>query len=313
MPTLPGIEHCISSNEAFDLPELPRRVLIVGGGYIAVEFAGIFRGLGAEVTISYRRDQVLRGFDHDVRATLQAELRKKGMHLDMPTVVESVEKCADGSLIATLRNANDTKRLACDAVMFATGRAPNTASLGLRELGVKLDNEGGIRVDEYSRSSVENIFAVGDVTHRYALTPVAIREGQAFALTMFGNTPTPIDHETIPTAVFSQPPIGTVGLTEEAALKRHGSVDVYKTDFKALKHTLSGRDERTMMKLVVEPETGRVLGAHMVGADAPEIIQGVAIAVKAGLTKAQFDATCAIHPSAAEEFVTLKEKRTVTA
>ncbi len=313
MPRLPGIEHCISSNEAFDLPELPRRILIVGGGYIAVEFAGIFRGLGAEVTLSYRGEQVLRGFDHDVRTTLQAELRKKGMHLEMPTVVSTVEKSANGSLIATLRNANDTKRLECDAVMFATGRAPNTANLGLRELGVVLDDEGGIRVDEFSRTNIDNIFAVGDVTHRYALTPVAIREGQAFALTVFGNTPTPIDHETIPTAVFSQPPVGTVGLTEEAALKRHGSVDIYKTDFKALKHTLSGRDERTLMKLIVEPKTGRVLGAHMVGADAPEIIQGVAIAVKAGLTKAQFDATCAIHPSAAEEFVTLKEKRTVTA
>ncbi len=313
MPSIPGIEHCISSNEAFELPDLPRRVLVVGGGYIAVEFAGIFNGLGSTVTISYRGDRILRGFDHDVRATLQAELMKKGLNLALGSVVESVEKRSDGSLLAALRSGNDTRHIDYDAIMFATGRIPNTAKLGLTELGVAMNAAGGIQVDAYSRSTVPNIFAVGDVTHRYALTPVAIREGQAFALTTFGDTPTPIDHETIPSAVFSQPPVGTVGLTEEAALKQHGVVDIYKTDFKPLKHTLSGNEERTMMKLIVEPKSGRVLGAHMVGADAPEIIQGVAIAVKVGLTKAQFDATCAIHPTAAEEFVTLKEKRTVTA
>jgi glutathione reductase (NADPH) len=312
MPSIPGIEHCISSNEAFELPDLPRRVLVVGGGYIAVEFAGIFRGLGSKVTISYRGERVLRGFDHDVRAALQAELAKKGMELAMGSVVEAVMKQADGSLSVTLRTGTELRRLECDAVMFATGRAPNTGKLGLREAGVELAADGAIRVNEFSRSSVENIFAVGDVTNRAALTPVAIREGQAFALTEFGGTRIPVDHETIASAVFSQPPVGTVGLTEEAALQRHSTVDIYKTDFKALKHTLSGRDERTMMKLIVEPGSGRVLGAHMVGADAPEIIQGVAIAVKAGLTKAQFDATCAIHPTAAEEFVTLKEKRTVS-
>ncbi len=313
MPSIPGIEHCISSNEAFELPDLPRRVLVVGGGYIAVEFAGIFNGLGSTVTISYRGDRILRGFDHDVRATLQAELMKKGLNLALGSVVESVEKRSDGSLLAALRSGNDTRHIEYDAIMFATGRIPNTAKLGLTELGVAMNAAGGIQVDAYSRSTVPNIFAVGDVTHRYALTPVAIREGQAFALTTFGDTPTPIDHETIPSAVFSQPPVGTVGLTEEAALKQHGVVDIYKTDFKPLKHTLSGNEERTMMKLIVEPKSGRVVGAHMVGADAPEIIQGVAIAVKVGLTKAQFDATCAIHPTAAEEFVTLKEKRTVTA
>ncbi len=313
MPSLPGIEHCISSNEAFELPDLPARVLVVGGGYIAVEFAGIFRGMGSQVTISYRGDRVLRGFDQDVRATLQAELAKKGFDLAMGSVVESVVKQSNGSLAVTLRTGADTRRLECDAVMFATGRAPNTAKLGLQEAGVELTPDGAVRVNEFSRSSVDNIFAVGDVTNRYALTPVAIREGQAFAITEFGSTRIPVDHETIASAVFSQPPVSTVGLTEEAALKRHGSVDIYKTDFKALKHTLSGRDERTMMKLIVDAKSGRVLGAHMVGADAPEIIQGIAIAVKAGLTKAQFDATCAIHPTAAEEFVTLKEKRTVSA
>jgi glutathione reductase (NADPH) len=313
MPAMPGVEHCISSNEAFELPAQPRRMLVVGGGYIALEFAGIFRGLGSEVTVSYRRDRILRGFDGDVRNFLQAELGKKGIRLALNSVLQSVEKRADGTLVATLNDPHGTKALQVDAVMLATGRAPNTKNLGLEALGVKLNSEGGVVVDEYSRSSIDNIYAVGDVTHRFALTPVAIREGQAFANTVFGNLPTPIDHETIPTSVFSQPPVGTVGLTEEAALKRYPQVDVYKADFKPLKHTLSGRDERTLMKLIVHSENGRVLGAHMVGADGPEIIQGVAIAVKAGLTKAQFDATCAIHPTAAEEFVTLRDKKTVSA
>ncbi len=312
MPAMPGVEHCINSNDAFELRELPRRVLVVGGGYIALEFAGIFRGLGSEVTVSYRGDRILRGFDHDVRAFTQNELAKKGMKFALGSVVESVEKRGDGSLRATLRDTNGTATIDCDAVMLATGRAPNTKALGLEQAGVTMNAEGGVVVDEYSRSSVENIYAVGDVTHRFALTPVAIREGHAFANTVFGNIPTPIDHDSIPTAVFSQPPVCTVGLTEEAALKRHAQVDIYKADFKSLKHTLSGRDERTFMKLIVETQSGVVLGAHMVGADAPEIIQGVAIAVKARLTKVQFDATCAIHPTAAEEFVTLREKKTVS-
>jgi len=313
MLPIPGIEHCISSNEAFELRDLPRRVLVVGGGYIALEFAGIFKGLGAAVTVSYRGERILRGFDADVRTFLQDELQKKGLAFELGTDLKAVEKRADGSLVATIAAGTETRTAVFDAIMLATGRVPNTRGIGLEDIGVALNRDGGVIVDDYGRTNVPGIFAVGDVTHRYALTPVAIREGQAFALTEFGATPTPVDHATIPTAVFSQPPVGTVGLTEEAALVKHRSLDIYKTDFKALKHTLSGRNERTLMKLIVAAGSGQVVGAHMVGADAPEIIQGIGIAVKAGLTKAQFDATCALHPTAAEEFVTLKDPRRVTA
>jgi glutathione reductase (NADPH) len=303
-PAIPGIEHAITSNEAFELPALPRRVLIVGGGYVAVEFAGIFKGLGSEVTLSYRGEQILRGFDDDVRRHLHEEMGKKGVRILSKSTVSGIARRADGTLEASASGG----RIECDAVMYATGRKPNTAHLGLVELGVKLDEEGGVVVDRFCRSSVANIYAVGDVTNRIALTPVAIREGAAVAMTLFGGHATPVDHDDVPSAVFSQPPVGTVGLSESKAVEKLGKLDIYKTSFRPLRHTLSGRDERTLMKLVVDAATQRLVGAHMVGADAPEIIQGIAVAVKAGLTKTQFDATVGIHPTAAEEFLTLREK-----
>ena len=309
-PSIPGIEHAITSNEAFELPALPRRVLIVGGGYVAVEFAGIFNGLGSEVTISYRGEQILKRFDDDVRLHLHEEMGKKGVSFLLHSTVSGIARRADGTLEAAVSGLPGGK-FECDAVMYATGRKPNTARLGLTELGVKLDEEGGVVVDRYCRSSVANIFAVGDVTNRIALTPVAVREGAAVAMTLFGGAETPVDLDDVPSAVFSQPPVGTVGLSESKAVEKLGKVDIYKATFRPLRHTLSGRDERTLVKLVVDPATQRVVGAHIVGADAPEIISGIAIAVKAGLTKAQFDATVGIHPTAAEEFVTLREK-TVT-
>ena len=309
-PAIPGIEHAITSNEAFELPELPRCILIVGGGYVAMEFAGIFRGLGTDVTLSYRGEQILRGFDDDVRRHLHDEMSKKGVRILLKSEVSRIARRADGTLEAALSGCPGNT-LTCDAVMFATGRRPNTARLGLAEAGVRLDEAGGVAVDRFCRSSVPHIYAVGDVTHRICLTPVAIREGAAVATTLFGGRETPVDHDDVPSAVFSQPPVGTVGLTEAMAAEKFGKVDVYKASFRPLRHTLSGRDERTLVKLVVDAATQRVVGAHMVGADAPEIIQGVAIAVRAGLTKAQFDATVAIHPTAAEEFVTLMDKTEV--
>jgi glutathione reductase (NADPH) len=309
-PAIPGIEHAITSNEAFELPELPKRILMVGGGYVAVEFAGIFHGLGSEVTLSYRGEQILRGFDDDVRQHLHDEMAKKGVSILLESTVSSIARRADGALEVSLRGLSGNS-LVCDAVMFATGRTPNTARLGLEEIGVKLDEEGGVVVDRFCRSSVANIFAAGDVTNRIALTPVAIREGAAVAMTLFGGAETPVDLDDVPSAVFSQPPVGTVGLSETQAVEKFGKVDIYKASFRPLRHTLSGRDERTLVKLVVDATTQRVAGAHMVGADAPEIIQGLALAVKAGLTKAQFDATVGIHPTAAEEFVTLREKKTI--
>jgi glutathione reductase (NADPH) len=306
-PSIPGIEHAITSNEAFELPDLPRRILIIGGGYIAVEFAGIFHGLGASVTLAYRGEQLLRGFDHDIRDHLYAELSKKGMQVLLKSTVSRLDRLPDGAIAAAVTGAKDDSPV-FDAVMCATGRNPATASLGLEEIGVNLDDKGGIVVDAYSRTSVPGIYAVGDVTNRIALTPVAIREGAAVATTLFGGTPVATDHQNIPTAVFSQPPIGTVGLTEEAALAKYGSAEIYRSRFRPLRHTLTGRDEHSMMKLIVDPASQRVVGAHMVGADAPEIIQGIAIAVYSGLTKAQFDATTGIHPTAAEEFVTMRDK-----
>ncbi|HUL93500.1 MAG TPA: glutathione-disulfide reductase [Burkholderiales bacterium] len=303
-PAIPGIEHAITSNEAFELPALPKRVVIVGGGYIAVEFAGIFQGLGSEVTLSYRGERILRGFDDDVRRHLHDEMGKKGVRILLKSTLASIARRADG----TLEAAVDGSRIGCDAVMVATGRVPNTAGLGLKEVGVRLDEAGGVAVDRFCRSSVANIYAVGDVTHRIALTPVAVREGGAVAMTLFGGAETPVDLDDVSSAVFSQPPVGTVGLTEARAVEKFGKVDVYKASFRPLRHTLSGRDERTLVKLVVDAATQHVVGAHMVGADSPEIIQGIAVAVKAKLTKAQFDATIGIHPTAAEEFLTLREK-----
>jgi glutathione reductase (NADPH) len=301
-PSHPGAELGISSNEAFHLKSLPKRVLVVGGGYIAVEFAGIFKGLGSNTILAYRGEQILRGFDMDLRHFLAAELGKKGIELRLGANIKSLAR--EGPAIAA--EFSDGKRDLVDQVLYATGRIPNTEGLGLETAGVTLDAQGAVVVDQDSRSSVAHIFAVGDVTNRINLTPVAIREGHAFADTVFGKKPWRMNHETVPSAVFSQPPVGTVGLSEEVARGRHGALDIYKTSFRPLKHTLTGREERTLIKLVVDRASQRVLGAHMVGADAPEIIQAIAIAVKMGATKTQFDATVALHPTAAEEFVTLR-------
>jgi glutathione reductase (NADPH) len=310
VPEIPGRELGITSNEAFHLPDLPKRVLVVGGGYIAVEFSGIFEGLGAQVTLAYRGGEILRGFDDDVRHFLDAEMKKKGIEIRLNADVLSIARRADGALDARLK---DGKTATVDAVMFATGRIPNTGGLGLAEAGVELGPLGEVIVDDRMRTAVPHIFAVGDVTHRVQLTPVAIREGSAVATMLFGGQDAMADHTYIPTAVFSQPPIGTVGLTEQEAIAACGEVDVYKADFKPMKNTLGGRDERTLMKLLVDARSQRVVGAHMVGENAPEIIQGIGIAVKAGLTKQQFDATVGIHPTAAEEFVTLRDAKRVGA
>ena len=304
VPDIPGKEHAITSNEVFFLGEMPKRIVVVGGGYIAVEFAGIFHGLGAEVIQLYRGDMFLRGFDDDVRAHLAGEMIKQGIDLRFNSNVSSIAK-QDGGLRATL---DDGTVLAADQVMYATGRAPSTANIGLEQAGVAVDAKGAVVVDEYSKTSVSNIYAVGDVTDRINLTPVAIREGHAVADTLFNNVPSKANHTDVPSAVFSQPPIGSVGLTEAEARKQYGEVDIYKSSFAAMKHTLSGRDEQTFMKLIVDKASERVVGCHMIGAEAGEIIQGIAIAVKCGATKAQFDATVGIHPTTAEEFVTLREK-----
>jgi glutathione reductase (NADPH) len=310
LPHVPGVEHAITSNEAFELAALPRRILIVGGGYIGAEFAGIFNGLGSQVTLSYRGAQLLRGFDDDVRHHLAAEMAKRGIRILLHSEVERIERRPEGTLVA--RFASDGSTVECDAVMYATGRLPNTRDLGLEEAGVELGENGEVVVDKFSASTAPSVYAVGDVTDRVNLTPVAIREGQAVALTLFGGSPTPIDHLDVPTAVFSQPPVGTVGLTEAEAKERFAQLEIYQAVFRPLKATLSGRDERTLMKLVVDAASQRVVGAHMVGPDAPEVIQGVGIAVKAGVTKAQLDSIVGIHPTAAEEFVTLREKRVVS-
>ncbi len=300
----PGTEHCITSNEAFYLEKFPRRIVIAGGGYIAVEFAHIFHGLGAEVTLLYRGPKILRGFDEDMRDALTAAMAKQGIRIVVDRVLRKFDK-RGGEMFAV---TDKGEMLEADEVMLAIGRDPNTAAMGLEKLGVKLGRRGRIEVDEYSRSSVENIYAVGDVTDRLALTPVAIHEAMAFAKTVFDGVPTPVDHALVPTAVFSQPEIGAVGLTEDAALARGLAIDVYKSSFRPLKHTLSGRDERALFKLIVDSKSGVVLGCHIFGPDAAEIVQIVAVAMKMGATKAQFDATVALHPSAAEELVTMRTK-----
>ena len=304
MPKIPGIEHAITSNEALDLKALPKRIAIVGGGYIAVEFAGIFATLGSEVTMVIRGDRLLRGFDEDVRIVLGEEMTARGIKIQAHTRLDRIDKAPEG-FVAT---AHDGSTFAADTVMYATGRKPNTRGLGLEALGVQVNKAGAVAVDENSRTTVPHIYAIGDVTDRLNLTPVAIAEGRALAETLFNDNPMTVDHHTVPTAVFSQPPVGTVGLTEAAARGIHGAVDIYRTRFRPMKYTLSGRQERTMMKLVVDRQTDRVLGCHMVGRDAPEITQGLAIALKCGATKRQFDCTIGIHPTAAEEFVTMREK-----
>ena len=297
-----GHAHVISSNEAFHLKELPKRILIQGGGYIAVEFAGIFNGLGSQVTLVYRGDNILRGFDDDLRAHLRAEMEKRGIRIITKQIVEGIEK-VDHGLCVELSGHDE---VVVDQVMFATGRRPNVKGLGLEAAGVKLGMTGGIEVDAYSQTSMPNIYAVGDVTDRIALTPVAIREGHAFADTVFGNKPTQVDHTNVPTAVFSEPECGVIGLTEAQACRELDKVDIYKSSFRPMKATLAGRDTRTFMKLVVDGETDRLLGCHIVGADAGEMIQLVGVAVKLKATKADFDATMAVHPTAAEELVTLR-------
>jgi glutathione reductase (NADPH) len=306
VPKIPGAELAITSNEAFYLDRLPQQVVIVGGGYIGLEFAGIFHGLGAQVTVVHRGKMFLRGFDDDLRTTLANEMRKRGIDLHFETTVSQIER-RDGGVRVTLSDGalRDT-----NLIMFATGRTANARGIGLEALDVMLDGAGAVVVDRYSRTSVENIFAVGDVTNRKTLTPVAIAEGHAVADTLFGPRARSIDHENVPSAVFSQPPIGTVGLTETEARQRYGEIDIYKATFRPLKHTMSGRDERSFMKLVVDRKTDRVVGCHMIGTDAGEIIQGFAVALQCGATKAQFDATMALHPTAAEEFVTMREKVT---
>ncbi|MEP2829394.1 glutathione-disulfide reductase [Parvibaculum sp.] len=304
LPDIPGIEHAITSNEAFHLEELPRRVVVVGGGYIAVEFAGIFNGLGVETMQLYRGPLFMRGFDDDLRDLLSEEMTKKGIDLRMNSDIVAIEK-KDGELHLKL---NDGDTISTDCVMYATGRAPNTKGLGLEDAGVKLGMAGEVVVDDYSQSSVESIYAVGDVTDRANLTPVAIREGHAFADTVFGGKDVKVDHSIIPTAIFSQPEMGTVGLTEAQAREQYEEVDIYKTAFRALKNTLSGSQERTFMKLIVDAKSDKVLGVHIMGSGAGEVIQAIGIAVTMGATKAQFDMTIAVHPTAAEELVTMKEK-----
>ncbi len=304
IPDVPGAGHAITSNEAFHLEELPKSIMIVGGGYIAVEFACIFSGLGVDVTLLYRGPKILRGFDEELRDSLTEELFKRRIDVVCNAEIAAIDK----GWMHTTVTLKDGSKVETGKVMYATGRAPNTRGLGLEAAGVELGKRGEIAVDAYSRSSVEHIYAVGDVTDRVNLTPVAIREGHAFADTVFGNKPTAVNHELVPTAVFSTPEIGTVGLTEEAARARYPKLDVYKARFKPLRHTLSGRDERMLMKLLVDGETGRVVGCHVLGPDAAEIVQMAAIAMRMGATKADFDATVALHPTAAEELVTMREK-----
>jgi glutathione reductase (NADPH) len=302
VPDVVGGEHIITSNEVFNLGTLPRKMVIVGGGYIAVEFAGIMHGLGVDVTIFERGDKVLRGFDEDIRDFLVAEMIKKGIQFMPNTNVDKIEKLADGFTVHTL--AGET--IATDLVMYATGRVPNTKNLGLEDVNVALDSVGAIIVNEDYQTNVPSIYALGDVTNRVSLTPVATAEGMALVNKLYASKDKKVDYEYIPTAVFSQPSIGTVGLTEAQAREKYVDIDVYKTDFKSMKNTLSGSTERTFMKMLVVRSSDKVVGMHMVGPDAGEIIQGFAVAIRAGATKAIFDSTIGIHPTAAEEFVTMR-------
>ncbi|RJP71893.1 MAG: glutathione-disulfide reductase [Comamonadaceae bacterium] len=303
VPSVPGAELGITSNEVFHIEHAPRRVVIAGGGYIANEFAGIFHEFGAQVTLVNRSDQILRGYDETVRDRLLQISQNKGIQFRFNAAFERIARQADGSLRVHLK---DGEPVDCDQLLFATGRRPNTAGLGLEAAGVVLDGQGAVRVDEHNRSSVDSIYAVGDVTNRVQLTPVAIREGHAFADTVFGGNPRTVDYRCIPSAVFSHPPLAGVGLTEAQAREQLGSVRVYTSDFRPMKNVLANRDERALYKMVVDADTDRVVGLHMIGPDAPEILQAAAVAVKAGLTKQDFDDTVALHPSMAEELVLLK-------
>jgi glutathione reductase (NADPH) len=307
VPDIPGRSHAITSNEAFHLQRLPRRVVVVGGGYIAVEFASIFHGLGVETMLAYRGKRLLRGFDQEIGERLGEEMAAKGVRIRFGAEPHRIGSRKGGFEV----EYGDGSRDETELVMFATGRHPNSANLGLEAAGVQLAADGAVIVDKYSNTSVDSIHAIGDLTNRVNLTPVATAEAMWLARTLFGGEPTAIDHDNIPTAVFANPNIATVGLSEERAREKFGAVDVYKASFRALKLTLGGSKERTFMKLVVDRATQKVVGAHMIGVDAGEVIQGIAIAVKLGATKAQFDATLGIHPTAAEEFVTLRERVSV--
>jgi len=302
-PEIPGVEHSITSDEAFHLKSLPKCVAVIGGGFIACEFAGIFNGMGSKVVQLYRGEQILRGFDHDVQNTLAAEMQKKGIEIQLNTNVTELIRQTDGHITLKL---DDGSKLQADTVMYATGRVPNVRGLGLQDAGVHALPGGMIPVDEFSQTNLKNVFAVGDVTNRVNLTPVALMEGHAFADSEFGGNPRPVNHRFIPSAVFSHPPVATVGFTEKDAAVHYGQLEVYKSVFTPMKHTLSGRQEKTMMKLLVQSSSDKVVGLHVVGMDAPEIVQGFAVAIKSGLTKKQFDLTTGIHPTAAEELVTMR-------
>lgn len=304
IPDIQGREHVVSSNEVFDLEAFPKRIVVVGGGYIAVEFAGIFNGLGSRVTQLYRGDLFLRGFDREVRDFAAQEIIKKGVDLRFDIDVTSVEKQADGSLKV---NLNDGESILADAVLYATGRKPQLDNLGLENVNITLTDNGYIKVNDNFQTSESSIYALGDVTGGMELTPVALEEGMTLARSIFNNQPCKIDYSNIATTVFCQPNIATVGMTEQQARAEYSNVVKYRSSFRAMKHTISGSQERTLMKLLVDGDTDKVLGVHMVGADAGEIMQGIAIAIKAGATKADFDATIGIHPTAAEEFVTMRE------
>ncbi len=303
VPDFPGREHVITSNEIFYLDKFPAKLLVVGGGYIAVEFAGIFNGLGAKVKQVYRGSLFLREFDMDLRSVAAEEIAKKGVELSFNIDVEKVQRESDGALAVSFSDGSVEH---FDCVLYATGRKPHTLDLGLENVPVQLNEDGTIAVDQYYKTSVDSIYALGDLIGRMELTPVALAEGMALADTLFNNSPRTVDYNNIPTAVFCQPNIGTVGLTEEQARTQYDNVEIFKSSFRPMKHTLSGSDEKTFMKLVVDKTTDKVLGVHMLGADAGEIIQGLAVALKAGATKAIFDATLGIHPTAAEEFVTMR-------
>jgi glutathione reductase (NADPH) len=301
---LPGLELGITSNEAFLLPKFPGRILIVGGGYVALEFANIFHGLGAKTRILHRGDKLLRGFDDDLRAHMHIEVERGGTQLTLKTTLTKLEKAGD-AIRATLSTGEAVET---DAVLYAIGRDPHTEGLGLERAGVKLDEAGAVIVNEYSQTCVESIYAIGDVTNRMNLTPVAIRDGHAFADTIYNKRPTPVDHSFVPSAVFGRPPIGTVGLSEADARRSYDAVDIYRTSFRPMRNMLAGNQERTLMKIVVDGKTGKLLGVHIAGEDAPEMVQLAAVAVKAGLTKQQWDSTMALHPTAAEELVLMREK-----
>jgi glutathione reductase (NADPH) len=301
-PVVPGGELGITSNEVFHLKELPRRIMVVGGGYIAVEFAGVFAGLGSAVTLLHRGDKLLRGFDDDVREALGAAYAQRGIDLALGKTATRMDRTADGIAVAL----SDGSVVTVDQVLVATGRRPNTGGLGLDKVGIAVDQVGAIPVDSYSQTLIPSIYAVGDVTNRANLTPIAIREGHAFADTVFGHKPTIVDHDLIPTAVFSTPEIGVIGCSEAAAWSRYGDIDVYRTAFRPMKATLSGAQDRVLMKLIVDKATDKVVGVHVVGHDAGEMIQLAGVAVTMGATKADFDRTVAVHPTASEELVTMR-------